>query len=102
MKPGRSVQINTFVTLKIEIFTRVKDGFDLETVTVKFNEQKFNFDSQNQKLNRDKPLVIEQDIYLDEIQFMSDGDVLMLNHLTIKLKDKPIFLSFVPYLTAKD
>lgn len=102
VKRGKSVQINTYVNLKVELFTRVKDGFDIETTTVKFNEQNFNFETKNLKLNRDKPLLIEKDIYLDETHFMMEGDVLMLNHITIKLKGKPIFLSFVPYLTAKD
>lgn len=47
VKPGSLIQINTYVKLRVELFTKVKDGFSLESVTIKFSEQKFNFETKD-------------------------------------------------------
>jgi len=71
-KSNEQVQVNTWVKLTVEIFTKVKgNGVSLESVTTKFNESNFNFDVKDQSLTRDKPLVLVQDLYLDEQKLMN-------------------------------
>jgi len=78
-KANELVQINQWVKLSIEIFTKLKgDGVELENVQAKFNEAKFNFECAGHKLTRDQPIKIEQDIYLDEARLLN-GEILVLN-----------------------
>lgn len=46
-KANEFVQINKWVKMTIEIFTKIKgEGIDIESVSSRFNEQKFNFDHE--------------------------------------------------------
>ena len=58
-KSIEQIQVNTWVKLTVEVFTKVKgSGVCLESVTSKFNEANFNFELKDQALTREKPLTI--------------------------------------------
>ena len=102
-KPNDPVQINTWVKITVELFTRLKQGIELESIQAKFNESKFDFKTtQHTILTRDKPIVLEEDIYLNEETFNNGCELFVLNQFVLKLKDKPLKFSIQPYLTAKD
>ena len=102
-KSNEQVQVNTWVTVTIELFTRLKQGVELESIQAKFNESKFDFKTTEHKLlTRDKPIMITQKIYLNEEMLMHGFELFVLNQFVLKLKDKPLQFSIQPYLTAKD
>lgn len=85
------IQVNTWIKLTFEVFTRLKgNGVDLKCITAKFNEQEFDFTIGEHKLTRDKPLLIEQEIYLDEKLMMNGGEMLVLNQFILQLNGKPV------------
>jgi hypothetical protein len=86
------VQINSWVKLTVEIFTRLKHGVELESILTKFNENKFDFTLENQSVSSEQPLTITRDIYLNSSLLMN-GEFLVLNAFMIKLKDKPLQFS---------
>lgn len=101
-KANELVQINQWVKMTIEIFTKLKgDGIELGKVEAKFNEAKFDLEFAGQRLSRATPIKIEQDIYLDETRLLN-GEILVLNKVVIRLADKQVQFALQPYLTAKD
>lgn len=80
-KATELVQANSWVKLTIEIFTKVKGGIELDHAQALFNESKFDFAQNDVVLNRNKPFVIEKDIYLDENLLHPDGDLVMLKQI---------------------
>jgi len=106
---GQEVQVNQWVKLKIEVFTRLKgDGIDIETLKACFNDDGFDYERDGAVLTRDSPISIEQEIYLDEAKVykhLRQKDkllTLILENVVIKLRDKPLLFCLYPYLTAKD
>jgi hypothetical protein len=91
------------------VFSRLKgDGVDIATLKACFNDDGFDFEREGGVLSRDKPIIIEQEIYLDEAKVykhLRSKDKLLsliLENVVIKMRDKPILFCLQPYLTAKD
>jgi hypothetical protein len=101
-KSNEMVQANSWVNLKVEIFTKVRGDIEFENVSILFNNQKFDFEQPDVVLNKTKPFVIEKNIYLDESMLNLEGEVFVLKQLFLKLKEKPIRFTIIPYLTAKE
>ena len=84
------------------------DGVDIATLKACFNDDGFDFERNGGMLSRDKPIVIEQEIYLDETKVYKNLRSkekllsLILENVVIKMRDKPILFCLQPYLTAKD
>ena len=72
------------------------DGVDIATLKACFNDDGFDFEREGGVLSRDKPILIEQEIYLDEAKVykhLRSKDKLLsliLENVVIKMRDKPI------------
>ena len=66
--PGHQVPVNQWVKLNVELFTKLKaeDQVDIETISCEFNEKSFDFVADGSCLNRDGPITLFQDLYLDD------------------------------------
>lgn len=101
-KSNEVVQLNQWVKLTIEVFTKLKgDGIDVENLNIQFNEHFLDFNIEGKQLSRDNPIKLEKELYLDEQQ-LKNGEIVVLNSVILKLANKPIKFSLQPYLIAKD
>ena len=100
--------MNQWVKLTVEVYTRLKEKIDVATLKACFNDDGFDYEREGATISRESPLVIEQEIYLDETKVykhLRSKDkllALILENVIIKLRDKPILFCMQPYLTAKD
>lgn len=85
------------------MYSKLKgDGVEISSIYSKFNEHALDFTKEGGKLSRNKPIKFEQEIYIDESLIVTGTNMISLNQIIIKIKDKDVQFQLKPYLMAKD
>jgi hypothetical protein len=75
----------------VEMYSKLKgDGVEISSIYSKFNEHALDFTKEGGKLSRNKPIKFEQEIYIDESLIVTGTNMISLNQIIIKIKDKDV------------